>query len=215
MESGIYIIKNKVNKKYYIGSSKDINGRWRKHLSDLRRGIHANQHLQSAWSLYGEENFTFSILEHTSNIAKREQHFINFYEATNREKGYNISLTTTCPMEGRKHADASIEKMRKAKLGKKNNFYGKKHTEEAKQKLRETKVGVPLSKEHKEKILKTAFKSGEANVNAKLTKEIVLALREEYASLENKRGFKARKARELKVAQSTITRALEGGSWSN
>lgn len=59
---GIYIIKNIQNKKYYIGSSKDIKIRIRTHKSKLRRGIHANIKLQNSWDKYGEESFEFKLI---------------------------------------------------------------------------------------------------------------------------------------------------------
>ena len=46
--SGIYKITNKVDGKFYIGSSKNLHKRWLSHRSELRRNHHCNQHLQSA-----------------------------------------------------------------------------------------------------------------------------------------------------------------------
>jgi len=37
--AGIYCITNKINGKQYIGSSIDLNARWKKHLSSLRESI--------------------------------------------------------------------------------------------------------------------------------------------------------------------------------
>lgn len=56
---GIYYIKNLVNGKKYIGSSKNLTKRLRDHKSALRVGRHHNIHLQRAWNKYGEENFKF------------------------------------------------------------------------------------------------------------------------------------------------------------
>lgn len=43
---GIYEIRHAATGRLYIGSSKDIEARWRKHLSDLRLGRHVNSALQ-------------------------------------------------------------------------------------------------------------------------------------------------------------------------
>lgn len=43
--SGVYVITNLVNGKFYIGSSVGINTRWWNHLVDLRNGTHENPHL--------------------------------------------------------------------------------------------------------------------------------------------------------------------------
>lgn len=78
---GVYYIKNKINNKIYIGSSKDIYTRKSQHYSELRGNYHANIMLQRAWNKYGEESFEFGILEETSieNRFEIEQRYINKY----------------------------------------------------------------------------------------------------------------------------------------
>lgn len=65
--AGIYKIINKINNKYYIGSSCNCIGAYgnRKgsHFSRLRRNKHKNPHLQNAYNKYGEKNFQFIIIE--------------------------------------------------------------------------------------------------------------------------------------------------------
>ena len=68
--SGIYKIINKVNGKYYVGSSENIlssKGRWAKHKRFLNKNTHPNKHLQSAWNKYTEESFNFIIVEKVNN----------------------------------------------------------------------------------------------------------------------------------------------------
>lgn len=60
---GIYRMTNTQTGKFYIGSSVDIRNRWYKHLSHLRRGIHANAHLQAAFTQSGEDAFLFELVE--------------------------------------------------------------------------------------------------------------------------------------------------------
>ena len=57
MNCGVYQIKNTLNGKAYIGSSKNIKRRLGIHRSMLRRGTHRNPHLQNAWNKYGESAF--------------------------------------------------------------------------------------------------------------------------------------------------------------
>jgi len=75
---GIYkIICN--NTKFYIGSSKNIQQRFRKHRYELRKGIHKNEHLQNAYNKHGEECFYLELIE-TCNIDEqylKEQHYID------------------------------------------------------------------------------------------------------------------------------------------
>lgn len=77
--SGIYKILNTVNKKFYVGSSKDIEGRKIGHLSELRRGVHHSKYLQNSWNKYKEENFVFIILEKCpqKELIDREQYYID------------------------------------------------------------------------------------------------------------------------------------------
>ena len=59
---GVYMIKNKVNGKFYIGSSVDIQKRWINHRVDLRNNKHHSFQLQQDCSEYGQDNFEFLIL---------------------------------------------------------------------------------------------------------------------------------------------------------
>lgn len=53
MKSGVYIIQNLINNKYYIGASKNIISRLQNHKTDLRGNNHVNIHLQSAFNFMG------------------------------------------------------------------------------------------------------------------------------------------------------------------
>src|ERR1035437_397640 len=64
--SGIYKIINKIDGKYYIGSSDHIKRRWYSHRTELRKNRHGNQYLQRARNKYGEINIPES--EKTSYI---------------------------------------------------------------------------------------------------------------------------------------------------
>jgi group I intron endonuclease len=88
---GVYKITNKVNGKLYVGSSNNIENRWHQHKLQLRDGIHTNQHLQSAWNLYGEDSFMFEIIEECSPEIQfeREQYYLNTLNPF-EERGYNI-----------------------------------------------------------------------------------------------------------------------------
>lgn len=128
--SGIYKIINKVNGKYYIGSSKNIcgkKGRWYKHKLLLNNNKHENQILQRAWNKYGGQNFEFVIIEKlpTNLLLETEQKYLNI---CNKTISYNISYTAGSPMNGRLHSHTSKEKMKQSHLGIKNHMYGKSHT---------------------------------------------------------------------------------------
>ena len=90
---GVYQIRNIKNNKVYIGSSVDIEQRWRTHRSSLNKNKHNNYKLQGDWNEYGNENFKFEVLE-TNNMATRdeistlEQKYIDDHKP--HENGYNI-----------------------------------------------------------------------------------------------------------------------------
>lgn len=90
MESGIYKIS--CNDKYYIGSSKDINKRWKRHINDLKSNRHVNIHLQRAFDKYGIENFLFEIVEicDISLLFIKEQNYLDL-----NKNGFNIGKSAS------------------------------------------------------------------------------------------------------------------------
>ncbi len=94
--SGIYYIKNLVNNKIYVGSSTMVNIRLTRHRHFLKNNTHCNKHLQSAYNEYGKENFLFHLLERCASdkLVERENYYINLFDASNREKGYNQATVT-------------------------------------------------------------------------------------------------------------------------
>lgn len=93
MATGIYIIENKINKKYYIGSTtQSFERRFYHHKLNLRRGTHHSIRLQRAWDKYGEDNFIFDILEEYPKecCASMEQWWITMTGCYSPNVGYNI-----------------------------------------------------------------------------------------------------------------------------
>lgn len=90
---GIYKIENKINGKVYIGKSKDIEKRWKEHRCELNKNYHHNKHLQSAWNKYGENNFSFAVIEECTEdiLNKKEIYYIGFFNSTNDLYGYNLA----------------------------------------------------------------------------------------------------------------------------
>lgn len=88
---GVYKITNKIDGKFYIGSSNNIKQRWSLHLSRLNRNKHGNNHFQNAWNKYGKENFIFEIIEECSidDLNIREQYWIETLYCCDKTIGYN------------------------------------------------------------------------------------------------------------------------------
>ena len=101
---GIYLIHCGITNKSYIGSSKSIVKRWDNHKYLLRKGIHHNSYLQSAWNKYGGETFSFSILEKTNSLTKSELErvetkWILFYKSHLKKFGYNLTMPGAIPLK--------------------------------------------------------------------------------------------------------------------
>ncbi|PZO39817.1 MAG: hypothetical protein DCF19_13060 [Pseudanabaena frigida] len=103
MTCGIYQIVNQVNGKSYIGQSRNIEKRWRKHKSGLNRETALQQGsypLRSAFLKYGLIKFKFEIIEECSenDLLIREQYWI---DKINPE--YNCNIWT--PARKKKSVD--------------------------------------------------------------------------------------------------------------
>jgi group I intron endonuclease len=142
--SGIYKIVNRLNNKYYVGSSNNIKSRWRSHKYGLRKGTHHSSHLQNAWNKYGESNFDFIIVEETAveNLANEEQKYLDNIKNSNKESEcYNISFLS----DKIEMSEATKQKISKSSIG-------KKLSEETKKKLSELLKGRIISEYTKQKI---------------------------------------------------------------
>lgn len=124
MARGIYKIINVINNKFYVGSAEDFTRRKRVHWWMLRRGTHANKHLQSAWAKYKEQAFIFVIVEELNEIADiLAAENIWLKEHVGKIYCYNIAMDATSPQTGM--------------YGEKNSMFGKTftHTEDAKARI--------------------------------------------------------------------------------
>lgn len=118
MTCGIYQIKNVIDGKTYVGYSKNIERRLKKHFSNLSKDSHDNQYLQNAWNKYGEKNFESSILEEVDSLLlkEREKEYIQNLK-TKYPNGYNL----TDGGDGIVNLEESSKnKIREAQLGNKN-----------------------------------------------------------------------------------------------
>lgn len=135
---GIYIIRNVVNGKCYIGKSEtDIKKRWQAHLTLLNNNKHYNAYLQRAYNK-NVASFEFDILE-TCTVEEcddKEKYWINELKSYDRSYGYNL----TYGGEGGIPTEETLEKIRMTSLG-------RTHTEETKRKIAESKMGKPRSEE--------------------------------------------------------------------
>lgn len=163
----IYKIINIVNNKFYVGSAVNYEKRKARHLWRLRRGDHANRHLQAAWAKYGEKAFVFVVAEEVAperDLLAAENVWLK--QHVGQPYCYNIGKDATAPTRGW--------------TGEKNPMWGKTFTQspaakakisvaskarvqsdEEKAKRRATMRGKPQSAEVRAKI--SATLSGEGN----------------------------------------------------
>lgn len=90
--TGIYKITCLSNNKCYIGQSVSIKRRITTHKRELRTNTHYNQKLQRAYNKYGQNNFTYEILELCSKekLNEREQFYIKLFDSYNN--GFNADF---------------------------------------------------------------------------------------------------------------------------
>lgn len=114
--SGIYKIENMINHKIYVGQSQDIHKRFMRHKNDLNSNRSFNSHLQRSWNKYGENNFSFEILEvcNIDDLDCREMFWIEKLDAY--RNGYNMTVGGG-GCRGFKMSEEAREKIKKALTG--------------------------------------------------------------------------------------------------
>ena len=108
MKKDIYIIKNYINNKVYIGQSVNAKERFSKHISDAKYS-RDNQLIHKAMIKYGKDNFYYEILEsQIENYDEREQYWIEYYNSL-APNGYNIAIGGKGVGNGIQHPASKIK----------------------------------------------------------------------------------------------------------
>lgn len=106
MKKDIYIIKNKINGKVYIGQADFAWKRWGSHLRDAHSK--PKTIIDKAIKKYGEENFWYELLEsQIQNYDEREIYWIKEYNSQ-IPNGYNVTPGGKGCGSGVEHVAASI-----------------------------------------------------------------------------------------------------------
>lgn len=116
IKKDIYIIKNDINTKVYIGQALDTSKRFQSHCKNNRD----NSLIDKAIKKYGQEHFWFEILEsQIENYNEREKYWIKYYNSKS-PFGYNILDGGSAPpiYYGDNHpnikiSDANVIKLKK------------------------------------------------------------------------------------------------------
>lgn len=87
----VYLLKNKVTKRIYVGRTCMPQTRFEKHMSDLRGKRHKNELMQSDFDKYGQESFEFQVVEQNENLTRKgiEGGWMLKLKTYDRRYGYN------------------------------------------------------------------------------------------------------------------------------
>lgn len=182
----IYKIENTLNGKFYIGSTANLNKRYYTHLTNIRRNKRTCVKLIRAVNKYGEENFTFEILEKCDidSVLLREQYYL---DTLNPE--YNISKIAGSNLGIKRTNETKLKKSICQKEKWKDEDYREKHL----------------------KALSKNWRKGSSHRMAKLTEEdvvkIKLKLKESISQVEI--------SKELNVSCYTISDIKKGKTWKH
>lgn len=168
-DSGIYIIRNTITDKIYIGSTTYFRLRYNKHFFELSSGKHPSKHLLSSYRKYGKNSFTFEVLEiikpelfrtkelFEKHIVERENYFINKYKSNKNIFGYNLRISAETN-RGIKHSSEALTRIK-----------GKLLSNETREKMSASRIGEKhhsaLLNEKDVKIIKLLIHYGFRNTN--------------------------------------------------
>jgi group I intron endonuclease len=182
----IYQIKNLINKDFYIGSTQNLNKRYYTHLNHIRTNKNTCTKLIRAVNKYGENNFSFEIIEKCDikNLLNREQYYLDLLNPK-----YNI----------RKFAESNL---------------GIKRTEEVKFKKSISQKNKWKDEEYRNQHLKSLsinWKSGSAHKMAKITEKDVIQIK-----LKLKEKFTVKQiAKDLDISYYIIADIKRNKTWKH
>lgn len=182
----IYKITCIITGKVYIGKTINLRKRINKH-KNCRDKSKTICYFQKAILKYGWDSFGVEILKTVPNfdklkdnndLLKLESHYIELFDSTNVDKGYNI-----CKFS--------------------NDRTGVKLSEEHKEKIRQSNIGKPKSEETRQKMRKPKSDQGKANMkNCQLGKFVSEETREKIR--QSKLGGKHSEETKEKMRQAKL-----------
>lgn len=224
-KSGVYIIRNSVNNKVLVGSTKAFRARYRTYCALLRKGVYPSVRLQNFVTEHSINVLSFDMvcLCPLELLLETEQHYINLYQSCHEEFGFNrapyagSSKGLRATPETKAKLSASV-KNRPPEVHAKNSMAltGRSRTDEVKAKISATKRKqgrtTILTEESKAKI-STTLKGNKASPEARANMAVAAKIRantpeakarskERFGTPEAKAAFieKMRQGREAKRA---------------
>lgn len=154
MTIGVYAIVHVASRKFYIGSSVNVEKRLIQHKSKLNRKKHHCQHLQNAWVKHGENEFKFvfkCVTESEKECREIEQAVLNlFFDCTYNSKNVAVGGGT---------GDANVmrrpdvaKKVSEARIGMIFSAEHRKNLSDAQKGKHSARLGVKASLESRDKM---------------------------------------------------------------
>lgn len=203
--SGVYFLKNTISKKVYVGSTVDIERRFRKHKSELKKNKHRCSEMLKDFNLYGFESFKLVILEKVEKekLLEREQYWFEILKNKNEMYNKRILVHTN---KNLKHSEETKNKISKNSnlKGEKNGMFGKKHSFKSKIKMSESRKG-----EKNHRFGKGVEIEGEKNPNSKLKENEVLQI----IDMLNKKISIIEISKIFNISSTHIIRIKNGKTW--
>lgn len=138
----IYLIRNEVNGKVYIGQTIQKGGFDERYKNNVAKYT-KNEHLRRSINKYGIDNFyidkEFDVAYSQEELDKLEDLYIKTYETTNPNKGYNKKFGGSSG----KHTEETRKKL---------SLNNGSRRPEVREKISKSNKGKTLSNEHKKKI---------------------------------------------------------------
>ena len=137
IKTGIYIIKNKIDNRCYIGSAININVRWKRHIRDLINNKHHSIHLQRFINKHGIDSIFFEILEECNkdSLLIKEQYYLE-----NSDSSFNVcKIAGSCI--GIQRPQDFKDRISILTKGINNPTYGLERTPEWRDKIRQANKG--------------------------------------------------------------------------
>jgi group I intron endonuclease len=139
---GIYIIRNTVDDKRYVGKSINIEKRTLQHFTKGSLSGKGSRHLTAAMNKHGKDKFVVEIADSFDQLdekllADREVYWMDFYNTCDRSHGYNLKRDSSTRCEVHAETKKIISEITKQRLANPLNHprYGVKLTDETRGKI--------------------------------------------------------------------------------
>jgi group I intron endonuclease len=189
---GVYKIECKITGRKYIGSSVDVNKRLKEHIRKLNKGTNSAKFLQAEFLKYGEEHFTFELLEEveTDKLGEMER-FLIVNLNTVYPNGFNSSLGGETGRRGTKVSEEERRAISIRVSGENNPNYGNRWSDERREEMSINRKGfnkgVPKSEEHKKKMSESGKGKhnhhGMNNPKCRIDEQLFLQIKEDMINL--------------------------------